>query len=401
MRLNSYLPNYFLREVHYMAVQSSPSETFKIFTQFNMSGIPWIKNLFRLRTVLDGKNKGPVHLTLRDAYENGDFILLEEAPDEELVVGAVGKFWRPSIAFKKLDRSQYALFQDAGFAKVAWSFRCEPRIGGGTLATFELRVGANDTVSAGKMKAYYSLIGPFSRMIRKTVTKRVEKQLNSFFADEKSRALPGDGLIAEPSASITHGITIEAPPEAIWPWLMQMGCLRGGWYSYDWLDNAGVRSSTQIVAEWQNLKEGDSLNWTPQADAGCFVMRVEPKRTLVLGSCYDFNKHISLMPNVDPLPSKYFRMTWTFHLEPQTVNITRLIVRVRGDYVLPNALVPHLRNLFIRPVHQYMEKKQLQNLKIRAENSSTTSLGKIGFQQGTGNEACASLAFIDLFGGSK
>jgi hypothetical protein len=48
-----------------------------------------------------------------------------------------------------------------------------------------------------------------------------------------------------------------------------------------------------------------------------------------------------------------------------------------------------------------MEKKQLQNLKIRAESSSTTSLGKIGLQQGTGNEACASLAFFDLFGDSK
>jgi proline iminopeptidase len=400
MRLDSYLPDYFLREVHHLAVRTSPSETFNKFCDFDMSRIPWIRNLFRMRTLFDRKKESFVRLTLRDAYKEGGFILLEESQNE-IVVGAIGKFWRPSIAFKKIEPSEYANFHNPGYAKVAWSFRCEPRFGGGTLATFELRVGANDSLSAGKMKAYYSFIGPFSRKIRKTVTRTIGKQLDSFFSDEKSRNLPGDSFIAEPSATITHGVTIEAPPEAIWPWLMQMGCLRGGWYSYDWLDNAGVPSLTEIVENWQNLKVGDALNWTPQADAGCFVMRVEPKTTLVLGSCYDFDKHISLMPNVDPLPSKYFRMTWTFHLEQQTATITRLIVRVRGDYVLPKALVPHLRMMFIRPVHEFMEKKQLQNLKMRAESFSMTMLEKLGCKQGITPETCGSLAFIDLFGDSQ
>ncbi len=367
MGLNSFLPDYFLCEVHHLALRSSPAETFRKFCEFDMCEIPWIRNLFELRTILDRK-KSLSHLTLRDAYQNGEFILLEEIPDEELVVGAVGKFWRPSIAFKKIDPSAYAEFHKAGFAKVAWSLRCEPRIGGGTLSTFELRVGANDSISAAKMRAYYSLIGPFSRKIRTTINRLMEKLLDNAFADESTRSLPGDSLIGVPSDSFTHGITIEAPCEAIWPWLMQMGCLRAGWYSYDWLDNAGVHSSMQIIENWQNLKEGDFLNWTPQADASCFVMRVEPLKTLVLGTCYDFDKNISTIPNTDPLPAKYFRSTWTFLLEPQTPTVTRLIVRARGDYSLPKAMVPHLRTIFIRPVHAFMERKQLQNLKMRSEN---------------------------------
>jgi proline iminopeptidase len=182
--------------------------------------------------------------------------------------------------------------------------------------------------------------------------------------------LPGDSLIDIPTDSFTHAITIEAPVSAIWPWLMQMGCLRGGWYSYDWLDNAGVESSKKIIEGLQDLKEGDALNWTPQADAGCFVMQVESMKTLVLGTCYDFVKNISTVPNIDPLPSTYFRSTWAFILEPQTATVTRLIVRARGDYVLPKSMVPHLRTMFIRPIHSFMERKQLQNLKNRAESFS-------------------------------
>ena len=276
MGLNSFLPDYFLREVHHVAVRTSLSETFRKFCSFDMSSIPWIRNLFRLRTIFDRKNEEPFHLTLRDAYQKGGFILLEEIPGKELVVGAIGKFWRPAIAFKKVNACEYADFHREGFAKVAWSLRCEPRIGGGTLCSFELRVGANDAISAVKMRTYYSFIGPFSRRIRRTINRFFEKELDSVFAGELTRTLPGDSIIENPSGTMTDGITIEAPPEAIWPWLMQMGCLRGGWYSYDWLDNAGVQSSKQIIEDWQDLKEGDSLNWTPQADAGCFVMRVEP-----------------------------------------------------------------------------------------------------------------------------
>ena len=367
MSLNSFLPDHFLREVHYLAVGSSPEETYQAICDFDMSGVPWIGSLFKLRTIFDKKKSDPGHLTLRDAYRNGGFVLLQEVPDRELTVGAIGMIWRPAIAFKKVEASEYASFHKPGFAKVAWSLRCEPRFNGGTFCSLEVRVGATDFISATKMRSYYSMIGPFSRAIRRSVFARFRKRFGNVLSDETTRNLPGDSLIANPIVSCTDGIYIAASPEAIWPWLVQMGCLRAGWYSYDFLDNAAVASSTQIVPEWQNLIEGDSLNWTPQADHGCFVNSIDRNRSLVLGGCYDHDRQKSFAPNISPLPSNYSRTTWSFFLEPQTSEITRLIVRARADYRLPKQMIAHLRTFFFKSVHSFMEKKQLENLKLRAE----------------------------------
>jgi hypothetical protein len=372
MLLNFFLPDYFLREVHHLAVRSSPAETYQAICGFDMSEVSWINSLFRLRTVLDKKKSTSSHLTLRDAYRNGGFVLLNEIPDQELIVGAIGKIWRPAIAFKKVDSFEYADFHQPGFAKVAWSLQCEPRISGGTFCSFEVRVGATDSVSAAKMRGYYSLIGPFSRAIRRSVFAFFKRKFGNALVDESVRNLPGDSVIGIPIASSTDGIYIEAPPDAIWPWLLQMGCLRAGWYSYDFLDNAAVPSSNHIVTEWQNLAEGDSLNWTPQEDHGCFVNSIDRCKSLVLGSCYDYDRNQSFLPDINPLPANYSRSSWSFVLEPQTSHVTRLIVRVRSDYHLPKQMMPHLQTFFFRSVHPFMEKKQLQNLKLRAENMTSS-----------------------------
>jgi hypothetical protein len=375
MSLNFFLPDYFLREVHHLALRSSPKETYQAICDFDMSGVPWINGLFRLRTVLDKKKSTSSHLTLRDAYRNGGFILLDEIPDQQLIVGAIGKIWRPAIAFKKVDSFDYANFHQPGFAKVAWSLKCEPRIAGGTFCSFEVRVGATDSISAAKMRSCYSLIGPFSRAIRRSIFARFRKKFGSVLADEPTRSLAGDNLITTPVAMCTDGIYIEAPPDAIWPWLLQMGCLRAGWYSYDFLDNAAVPSSNHVVAEWQNLSEGDSLNWTPQEDHGCFVNSIDRYRSLVLGSCFDYDRKESVLPDINPLPANYSRSSWSFVLEPQTSEVTRLIVRVRSDYHLPKQMMPHLQTFFFKSVHPFMEKKQLQNLKLRAESFDSSHVG--------------------------
>jgi hypothetical protein len=373
MTLNNYLPNYFLREVHYSALNGSPADIYRSICEFDMSSVSWIKNLFRLRTLLD-KTESKGHLTLRDAYQNGGFILLNEIPDQELTVGAIGKIWRPAIAFEKIESSEYADFHKPGFAKVAWSLRCEPRLSGGTFCSFEVRVGSTDSISAAKMRSYYSFIGPFSRAIRKSTFGHFKKEFGDLLSDESTRALPGDSMIDDPVATMTHGIFIQAPPEVIWPWLLQMGCLRAGWYSYDWLDNAGVSSSNRIVPEWQNIHEGDFINWTPQNDHGCCVVSIDQFKSLVLGGCFDQDQKKSFAPNIDPLPSNYSRTTWSFVLDPQTPEITRLIVRARADYHLNKHVAPKLRTVVLKSVHSFMEKKQLQNLKSRAENIVSVSI---------------------------
>ena len=98
---------------------------------------------------------------------------------------------------------------------------------------------------------------------------------------EKGRALPGDDLVPDAEAIDTRGIDIAAAPDDVWPWLVQMGYGRAGWYSYDQLDQRG-RSADRIVEEWQALKVGDIVPTHP--GGGFEVARLEAGRALVLRS---------------------------------------------------------------------------------------------------------------------
>ena len=101
-------------------------------------------------------------------------------------------------------------------------------------------------------------------------------------ADERHRALPGDGIVADAAGVVMHAVTIAAAPEYVWPWLVQMGSGRGGWYSYDWVDNDGRPSATQIIPEFQNLAVGDIMPSLPGATDQFVVAAIEPFRDLVL-----------------------------------------------------------------------------------------------------------------------
>jgi hypothetical protein len=167
--------------------------------------------------------------------------------------------------------------------------------------------------------------------------------------DEADRPLPGDELV--PSARIrwTHGITIRARPEEIWPWLVQMGCRRAGWYSYDGLDNGGVPSADRIVPELQRAAVGDVFPWTPTADDGFIVRAVEPERALVLGDDAG-------------------TLAWALVLEPVDETRTRLITRGSGRY--ERLVVGLMLGLVWRPIHFGMQRKQLLNLKRRVETAT-------------------------------
>ena len=136
------------------------------------------------------------------------------------------------------------------------------------------------------------------------------------------RPLPGDELIADATIRWNHAITIRARPADIWPWLVQMGCRRAGWYSYDGLDNGGVPSAERIVPELQRFQVGGIFPMTPKAQDR-FVVRVAvPGRVLVLGD-------------------DARQMSWAFVLEPAGEASTRL-TRSRGTTGRP-ALGPMLK----------------------------------------------------------
>jgi hypothetical protein len=167
--------------------------------------------------------------------------------------------------------------------------------------------------------------------------------------EEIQRPLLADELVPHPHLETTRAITIEAPPEAVWPWLVQMGYQRGGWYSYDWLDNLGVPSARRIIPELQNLKVGDKL---APVEGGFIVATLEPPRAMVLMSRNDVGR---------------IGMSWTFLLEPLEKGRCRLIERVRGVYDFN--LMGLLMYLAVEPADFIMMRKHLLNLKRRAEQN--------------------------------
>ena len=100
--------------------------------------------------------------------------------------------------------------------------------------------------------------------------------------EEIAAALPGDGIIPDPAGSTTRAITITAAPGDVWPWLVQLGYGRAGWYSYDWIDNDGRPSADRVIPELQDLAVGDQILMGP--GMGPAVRELEPDRYLSPGT---------------------------------------------------------------------------------------------------------------------
>lgn len=180
---------------------------------------------------------------------------------------------------------------------------------------------------------------------------------------EQKQGLPGDELITEVQNCSTHAITIHAPTRDVWPWLVQMGCNRGGYYSYDWLDNGDCHSANQIVEEYQATQVGDIIPSRPGSHYGFEVLQMDRPHLFLLGA-YLKAGQIANLPWDDPPPPAYIRSTWVFVLR-ETNEGTRLIVRTRG--VVHPWWFRMLTNMFFGPAHIVMQRKQLLNLRDRVE----------------------------------
>lgn len=180
---------------------------------------------------------------------------------------------------------------------------------------------------------------------------------------ELHAAMPGDDLL-DTEDGATHAITIEAAPARVWPWLVQMGYGRAGWYSHDRLDNWGHRSADRIRPELQSLNRGDLLPSTPGGKCFFEVLEIEHERSLVLGSHLAVGPLRSLLWR-DPSPPIHQRSTWSFALAPSEPGTTRLLVRGRGVSVPVWRWLPI--DAFFSVAHIIMQRKQLLTLKQRAE----------------------------------
>ena len=174
-------------------------------------------------------------------------------------------------------------------------------------------------------------------------------------AEERTRRLPGDDLIPHAAGAMTNAITLRGGPSCVWPWLAQMGAgSRGGWYSYDFLDNRRRPSARRIIPELQDIRVGDIFPALPGITEGFVLLAAERERSLILG-----------WRNPDGSPM----VTWAFVLEQQPDNTTRLLVRARYR---PDS--PRLLPLFvIRLEHFVMQRKQLLGIAQRVERSTSAT----------------------------
>ena len=167
--------------------------------------------------------------------------------------------------------------------------------------------------------------------------------------EEVALRAPGAELVRDPNQVATRAVTGEAPPEGVWPWLVQIGTGRAGWYSYDRLDNKGRLSAREIVPAFQQIEVGDVVAMSESKEGEPFgpsVLALDPPRSMLWGDLEE--------PH---------RFTWLWLLREHGEGQTRLISRVRCRLTWRDPLIALLME-FADPI---MMRKSMLNIAERAE----------------------------------
>jgi hypothetical protein len=167
--------------------------------------------------------------------------------------------------------------------------------------------------------------------------------------EEVAAAMPGDELVPGASFSATRAITIRAPPEAVWPWLVQMGWARAGWYAYDLFDNGARPSADRILPEYQDPRIGDRVPMASKVDeTTAFTIRGLERTRWML-----WEKPGS---------------TWSWRLTPLEAGSSRLVTRLKQRYAWRDAPANALLTLVLLEVADFpMMRKLLLGVRARAE----------------------------------
>ncbi len=208
---------------------------------------------------------------------------------------------------------------------------------------------------------------------------------------EVHRPLSGDEVIPHPIGSATHAITIDAPPDQVWPWLVQMGCDRAGWYSYDFVDNGGRHSATTIIPAWQHLAIGDVMPAVPGTRDAFVVIGFTPYKMLLLGvpivttaggagetlaSVHTY--YSSWVHILEEMPPRHTRLITRGHLGAVSLSTSPSRKPSLARFTTPSELLVTIILKLPRPVmafiyllgHYIMEQRHLVGIKQRAERQA-------------------------------
>jgi hypothetical protein len=200
--------------------------------------------------------------------------------------------------------------------------------------------------------------------------------------EEVAGPYPGAEFVPEGKRSPTMAITIEASPEQIWPWLVQMGWDRGGWYSWDLLDNGGRASAREVHLEWQDIAVGDQLKfWVLGRVMDSYrVAVIEPKRFLGLYGYTDLRGR--WLDPKEPRPSAYTEGLWGFQLNELPGGRTRLVI---GGYQTfrPQWAERLASEWLLLPVSWIMQARMLVVLKRNIERANQAVAPTVSTQEHT------------------
>ena len=359
--IQRHLPNPRHTEINRVFVKARPEDAWETARHFDAASLPWVRLLFDIRAlpdILTGKRtESDRHIGVDQVAESGKgFMILEEVPGREVVVGSVGQFWHLEIPFATVAPADFRYFNEPGWGKLAWSIAVEP-YGEGSTVSIELRTTATDDDSWEKLNRYYHVIGIGSRLIRNTGIAHIESELgNMKLPDEHDIALPGDERLPGAHYLMNHKIAIEAPPAIVWRYLMQLGCDRAGWYSIDALDHGGVPGVGHPVPGWATRSPGDKVAVTPAQDSFFDVLAVDPEHYFLLGG------------DTDRLGGR-FTMTWAFVIEPVGSDACHLYTRIRVEGA-PRWKEWLVAGVVYPPLHAVMQTVELKTVKHLAERDA-------------------------------
>jgi hypothetical protein len=195
-------------------------------------------------------------------------------------------------------------------------------------------------IASGVIGTYLLVLGPWQRRWGTT-------------ADEVHRSMPGDDVLRTDAPCTTRAITIDASPQDVFPWLLQIGYGRGGWYSYDCIDNDGKPSVERIDPNLQQLAVGDRIEMLP--GFGPVVIEIEPNHHIVSGGRTD---------------------SWCVLVEPTPDRRTRLISRWRQDW--PKSAGTYVWIALSDPGAFLMEQKMLRRIRDLAERTRVAAVAHAG-----------------------
>jgi hypothetical protein len=173
---------------------------------------------------------------------------------------------------------------------------------------------------------------------------------------EVTASMAGDDVVPTAQFSATRAITVEAPPEQVWPWIAQLGYRRGGFYTYDLVDNAGEQSADRIIDEYQDLRVGDFIPMFHETHGLAIAYKVDS---------FEINDWMLWVHR--PHADEQTDSTWSWRLGRLPEGGTRLVTRMKQDYRWQTPRLA-LFNLILMEFGDFaMERRMLRGIKARAE----------------------------------